>query len=429
MKIWTRAVLIGSIFSLVQCSKNKDSTVSPPPPPPAAFAIKDFSYSPSIVKIRMCAKEFTVAGTVTFSNASGGIAKLRLSTSIGYDTTIAIAGGENQTSGSLAGYFVFGMPGQPDTYSFQIWAIDGRGNESNKLAGSVQVIIDDNATDWSTFQIGNVATLNRVAWIESAFIAVGNSGTIATADCASGWTVKYSETNANLRAITWSGAQYVAVGERNSILTSADRVKWVDRTLHTVDSFHYDLNAICWNGTRFVAVGLRQSAYWGSAILTSPDGINWTSSTSFIPHVELRGVAWSGYQFTAVGVGLVNGPVILTSPDGITWTERNVQSSISNLNDVIWTGTEFYAVGSSISARSADGITWTTRTAPGMNQVIFTGKKYVGVGNGVFVSPDGISWNQTMQGNNLLYTLQSIAWSGKGYIAVGNFPYEFFASP
>lgn len=430
MKTWTW-VLISTIFFLARCSKDKDTSVTPTPPAPS-FAISNLSYTPSVVKIRMCSTTYTITGTLSFANANGGVARLRFTTSIGSDTTILVPGGENQTSGSLIGYFTFAMPTEPQSYTFQVWVIDGKGNQSNKLSGSLQVIIDDNASDWNTIQIGTFATLNRVAWIQSAFITVGNAGAIATSDCASGWAIQNSESNANLRAISWSGTQYVVVGERNTILTSTDRIRWTDHTLQTVDSFYYDLNAIGWNGMRFVAVGMRESATWGSAILTSTDGINWMSSTFFLPHVELRGIAWSGNQFVAVGNGFLNGTayaVILTSPDGIEWSDKSILSTTSYLYDVIWTGSQFMAVGSSICATSADGVDWKTTVAPGMNQVIFTGKKYVGVGNGVFVSNDGTSWTQTMAGNNLLYTLQSIAWSGTGYVAVGNFPYEFFVSP
>lgn len=432
MRLLTKVILISSIFFLTHCSKNKDTSVSPPPPKPA-FAITNLSYNPSIIKIRTCpSATYTISGSISFSNADGGIAKIRLTTSLGSDTIILINGGENLTSGNVIGYFEFAMPAEPQTYSFQIWAVDGKQDESNKLWGSIQVIIDDNATNWNTIQIGNFATLNRVAWVQSAFMTVGNIGAIATSDCATGWTIQNSETNANLRSLCWSGTQYVVVGERNTILTSTDRVKWTDRTFQTADSFYYNLNAIAWNGSKFVVVGWRQSAYSGSAILSSTDGINWTSNTFFLPHSELFGIAWSGNQFVAVGVGFLDGTayaVILSSPDGITWSDRSFVSLSGYLNDIIWTGTEFFAVGGSFCVRSTNGVAWTSKSSPGMNQVIFTGKKYVGVGNGVFVSTDGISWIQTMPGNDLGYHLQSIAWSGKGYVAVGNFPYQFFVSP
>ncbi|HCL83834.1 MAG TPA: hypothetical protein DIC22_07660 [Chitinophagaceae bacterium] len=64
-----------------------------------------------------------------------------------------------------------------------------------------------------------------------------------------------------------------------------------------------------------------------------------------------------------------------------------------------------------------------------MYSIIYTGKKFVGAGNGVFVSDDTISWNQTYPGNDLAYNFSSIAWSGYSYVAVGNFPYQSFFSP
>jgi hypothetical protein len=90
---------------------------------------------------------------------------------------------------------------------------------------------------------------------------------------------------------------------------------------------------IAWSGTQFAAVGAL------GTILTSPDGITWTTRISGT-NSPLIGITWSGTQFAAVGV---NG-TILTSPDGITWIIR-ASGTNSSLFGIAWSGTQFAAVG------------------------------------------------------------------------------------
>lgn len=63
---------------------------------------------------------------------------------------------------------------------------------------------------------------------------------------------------------------------------------------------------MAWSGDQFVAVG--QVGPGGGTILTSPDGVTWTSRTSGTPNY-LQDIAWLGNQFVAVG----DGGAILTS--------------------------------------------------------------------------------------------------------------------
>jgi hypothetical protein len=82
-----------------------------------------------------------------------------------------------------------------------------------------------------------------------------------------------------------------------------------------------------------VAVGLH------GAILTSPDGVNWTARASGTSN-WLNGVTYGNGLFVAVG----GGGAILTSPDGVNWTRR--ASGTSNfLNGVTYGNGLFVAVG------------------------------------------------------------------------------------
>jgi len=63
---------------------------------------------------------------------------------------------------------------------------------------------------------------------------------------------------------------------------------------------------------------------WEGTILTSSDGISWTSRTSGISKL-LNGVTYGNNTFVTVG----NSGTILTSPDGNSWTKRTSVTSKS----------------------------------------------------------------------------------------------------
>ena len=66
----------------------------------------------------------------------------------------------------------------------------------------------------------------------------------------------------------------------------------------------------------FVAVGTHDTES-KRVIITSSDGITWTSRTSGTPY-ELRGVTYANNTFVTVG----SEGTILTSGDGTTWIQR-----------------------------------------------------------------------------------------------------------
>ena len=106
------------------------------------------------------------------------------------------------------------------------------------------------------------------------------------------WTVRIPAQTLNYTpAYSPELGLFVAVGFSGTILTSPDGITWTTRTSGTT----YGLNGVTWSGTQFVAVG------FSGTILTSLDGITWTSRTSGTTY-QLNGVIWSGTQFVAVGL-------------------------------------------------------------------------------------------------------------------------------
>ena len=402
-----RQVLILCCYILViQCSKNSGSSGGNPPPNPNTFNISGLEYTPHTVALRAGLTTFTILGNINFTNASNGVHQVKLKTSAGADLTQNIPA-NNESSGILTGVFQVAMPENPVIYTFEIWVIDGKGNASNKLSGTVQVIIDDSGKTWHESVLSSTYQPNKVIWGNAQFIAVGHAGIVITSTNATGWTQQHTGTNNMLWGVTWSGTQYVAVGENKTILTSPDGINWTIRSSGDVSDFR--LYAITWTGSKFVAVGAN-IVNNETEIQVSPDGITWARSAITIHSGELTSIAWSGNQLVVAGSYFSEGvrhPLLLSSPDGIDWTLRsNANNSGYSFNEVIWTGSKFVMVGSGVSGYSTDGITWSYGAHPAFSLygVCYSGKTYVAAGNGLFTSNDGLNWTQAYPDDHL-YTI------------------------
>ena len=145
--------------------------------------------------------------------------------------------------------------------------------------------------------------------------------------------------------------------------------------------------------------------------MTSPDGVTWTLQAG-IPDKTWNSVTWGGpvgsKKFVAVaardGFGSGNGNRVMTSPDGVTWTSQTGIPSNFWMS-VTWGGPagseKFVAVASTGNEviTSPDGVTWTSEMSAADNawtSVTWGGptgsKKFVavaysGTGNRVMTSP------------------------------------------
>jgi hypothetical protein len=211
-----------------------------------------------------------------------------------------------------------------------------------------------------------------------------------------------------LRDVVYNQDLYVAVGDAGAIVTSPDGVEWTN----------YDsgegLSSVTWGNNQFVAVG-------SGVILTSPDGVAWAKRDLGI-NALLNCVTWSGSQFVAVGNDWDEwGGIIVTSLDGVVWTKLG--STDQYLNSVIWSGSQLVAVGESGAIlTSPDGAVWTERNSETHSSLygsIWSGSQFVVVGNGVILtSPDGVIWNEP---DSELYDLTSVAWGNNQFVAVGHY--------
>jgi hypothetical protein len=260
---------------------------------------------------------------------------------------------------------------------------------------------------WSVRYFGT-REVQDLAWSNSVgrYAAVGEDGLILSSVDANTWIAETSHTDQWLNGVAWGNDRYVAVGDLGTIVTSSNGTDWTSLTPVTDGS----LNAVVWSGAKFVAVGM-------GVVLTSDDGASWTVE-AYTPPDILSSVAWSADLGLFAAVGW-NGAIV-TSPDGVDWTDRSIDLTFLAFNDVTWSGTEFVAVGEEGEiATSSDGANWRiVLSGADLTNVVWTGDEFVAMGGfgKIVTSVDGSSWSYGYTGDAWDYLLD-LADSGTAYVA------------
>ena len=394
-------------------------------PVPTQVSISNLQYTASTNIIIPYQERFFINGTLDYTNAQSGVTQVRLLTSAGVDLTIAVQGA-SASSGTIIGSFEITMPTQPGSYTFQVWIVDGKGNSSNKLSGTINMSVNDAAKAWVT--MSQQYALHDVIWKNGMFIGVGDNGTIVTSTNGAQWTSRASGTNSTLHSVCWIGNKYIAVGNNSTILSSADGISWAYRYL--IDP-NVNLYSVASNTNEVVAVGWNMATN-STQIMVSMDGMSWTVNESFkIPNAELTSIAVSGTNGLYAAVGKKNGyPLILVSIDGVEWHDWSpMQVSQASPADIVYSGNRWVLTGYGVTGYSYSGNSWTMNYNPGFSApgVTWSTNKFVAVAlDGIYTSPDGVTWTKSA---DVPYSLKSIAWSGTQYIAVGFVSPVIMSSP
>jgi hypothetical protein len=263
-------------------------------------------------------------------------------------------------------------------------------------------------------------------------LVVGGSTTVAGTLTASGdlvtagasWTTR----PAAVDTLSWQGIAYgnglfVATainGTGNGIMTSPDGINWTTR----IPPFDLQWGDIVYGNGLFVAVA---SSGTGNRVMTSPDGINWASRTSAADS-GWSSITYGNGLFVAVSTGSgTTANRVMTSPDGITWTGQ------SSANTNSWTGVTygnglFVAVastgtGSNSTMYSSDGVTWTQGTIPdnSWSAITYGNGLFVAVGGGgsnrAYTSPDGLTWTARNLGTS---SWQAVTYGNGMFVALAS---------
>ena len=132
------------------------------------------------------------------------------------------------------------------------------------------------------------------------------------------WTSRTSAADNSWHSVTYGNGLFVAVSYSvgNRVMTSPDGITWTSRT--TPASGSYGWYSVTYGNSLFVAVASGTGI--GNRVMTSPDGITWTLRTSAADN-DWWSVTYGNNLFVAVSY-TGTGNRVMTSPDGIIWTLR-----------------------------------------------------------------------------------------------------------
>jgi len=174
----------------------------------------------------------------------------------------------------------------------------------------------------------------------------------------SSWSVRLVS-QSTIHSVCWSPqrALFVAVGF-NVIITSPDGISWTSRTVPQAN----DWMNVCWSPELSLFVAVSNGAY---RVMTSTNGIDWVEKTAIA--ADWFGICWSPELGIFVAVA-ENGSDVMTSINGSDWAPK--PAIAGGWRNVCWSPELrlFVAVGISGTTfrvmTSPDGISWTGRTSP-----------------------------------------------------------------
>jgi len=248
-----------------------------------------------------------------------------------------------------------GDPNVPTSSQFSV------NNVFYGLNSSGALVQSNDEISWTVVSNSTVGQISTVIHDGAQFVAHAYSGGSSapgmyySADGIS-WT----------KAITF-GSNYVygasvTVGPTTyNFVTSSDAIEDRNKILFSDDGISYQtddgLNAI---SPRIDTANVKQAVTDGAIIVAiSTNGIYSNASGSWATvasATNLKDVVWTGTNFVAAA----QSGVIMTSPDGITWTTQTWLNSTGTISDILVVGATVYATDSvgNIATSADHGVTW-----------------------------------------------------------------------
>ena len=253
----------------------------------------------------------------------------------------------------------------------------------------------------------------------TTLLAVGDNGTILRADTSNldNWAPQSSGTSETLLHAYYGGSpnQFVVVGTRGTVLTSPDGLTWTTRTPGIISDIV---------GVTYVTGG--SPGYF----LVAVDGTILKSTD--------QGVTWvdAGISLTEPGAGLaaLNSTLVVfgtgkeklhTSDQGATWTRQTLNVNGPSFYNIT-RGPDKYVLAGSGTGWSTDGQTWhfSINSVP-FEDIAYGAGIYVGVGAAsnlqrpIRVSYDGILWRQ-LENPMASFTMNGVHYANGMFVATGN---------
>ncbi|MEO8234982.1 MAG: T9SS type A sorting domain-containing protein, partial [Flavobacterium sp.] len=206
-------------------------------------------------------------------------------------------------------------------------------------------------------------------------------------------TSRTSAANNYWTSVTYGNGKFVAVSNTGSgtgdrIMTSLDGITWTSSSGLPDGAWE----SIVYGNNKFVAIS-------SGSVISSTDGIAWITDPTNLPVKSWKSITYGNGLFVAVCFDTTSNYCVVTSPDGITWTPQF--SAANNWSSVTYGNSLFVAISrgggstTNVVVTSPDGINWTGRTVPAqLNMTFMFGVCY---GNNLFV---GVGAN--MMGNDIM---------------------------
>jgi len=342
------------------------------------------------------------------------------------------------------------------------------------------VMTSEDGLNWTQRKTGMKSALGDIVWGNGTFVALSGEGTSAVSKDGITWKkVAIPTKDKTIRDLHFGGNTFVVVGDY-LLITSKDGVKWTsvpsdgifwNRVIWVKDRFFaegskysndriesFSVLKTSKDGKQWVDVtgvgplpskqyltfgtyynlnmlhdGKQYVMYTDVGIYTSANGVQWKllKKVALRP-VHLNSMAVGGGKLVAVG-GEVDDyyPKAEKAADRELWSIDSKGVNRSSLEfgkfplyDVLWTGSQFFAVGAEgLMMTSKDGVKWSKAAAAPVKEELSriikaNGIYYVTGSNGlIMTSKDLKTW--TKHKTNTTASIYSIAWSGKKFVAVG----------
>lgn len=242
---------------------------------------------------------------------------------------------------------------------------------------------DDNL--WEIVYNGTYRSIEKIIYANGSYMGIGvqmdDIRTLITSSDMENWDIlNVGVEDFEPKDVIYDNNQYVSVGYNGKILTSPDGILWTSRTTGTV----YSLNKIIYANSQYVVVGAGPDG-----ILTSPDGISWSIHYQGLTY-DLYSIIYANNLYIAVG----DSGTIVTSPDGDIWTKRDSPYAYT-LNDIAYGNNTFVIAGAwAGSITSTDGITWTLNNneLKDFRNIEFINNRFIGGRDVICSSVDGLHW-------------------------------------
>ncbi len=197
------------------------------------------------------------------------------------------------------------------------------------------------------------------------------------------WAVRNPvPTDSIIRKIIFEAGTFVAVGTAGAVLTSPDGANWTEQP--RLDG-RPTLTQIVYGGSQFVALDDHGVSY------TSPDAVTWA------PHVSSGGSGWALAFGNATYLTVSASNLFASSTDGITWVQRPTGTTLTGTSLTFGNGLFVVATNTNVYLTTPDGISWTAQSFPSgatVRQVVFGHGLFVALlANGLTASStDAVTW-------------------------------------